>query len=96
MIVANQGSMYCPSYVWQSIPVIVASTSIVGFQLIVDSVSEVAQQVASTQRFTPDTIYNKYFELIDVSVPIKDDCQVNSEQIFWGSKGSVNHFPQLA
>ncbi len=74
--------LLCAPTTFRAFKLIVASTSIVGFQLIVDSVSEVAQQVASTQRFTPDTIYNKYFELIDVSVPIKDDCQVNSEQIF--------------
>jgi hypothetical protein len=38
---------------------------------IADSVSEGAQQVAPNQQFTPDTIYDKSFELIDASVPTK-------------------------
>jgi hypothetical protein len=41
-------------------------------RLIVNSVSEGAQQVAPNQRFSPGTIYNKPFELIDVSVPTKN------------------------
>jgi hypothetical protein len=40
--------------------------------LIVDSVSEGAQQVAPDQQFAPDTIYNKSFELIEVSVSTKN------------------------
>ncbi len=41
-------------------------------KLIVNSVSEGAQQVTPNQQFAPDTIYNKSFELIDVSVPTKN------------------------
>jgi hypothetical protein len=41
--------------------------------LIVDSVSEGAQQVAPNQQFASDTIYNKSFKLIDVSVPTNNE-----------------------
>ncbi len=41
-------------------------------KLIVNSVSGGAQQVAPNQQCTPDTIYNKSFELIEVSIPTKN------------------------